>query len=137
MSIAPNEIPHLIVGSCMEVHRELGPGLPEAVYRDALAREFRMRELMVHRDHPVAVVYKGEQLEHHFTVEFVVESLVLVAVRAVDELSSVDKETVNNQLRLAGLETGMLVNFNVSDIRKGIRRMILSREGSEDLDRKR
>ena len=132
MSIDPNEIPHLIVGSCMEVHRELGPGLPEAVYRDGLAREFRMRELVVHRDYPVQVIYKGEKLESHFEVDFIVESLVLVAVRAVDELTASDKERVNNQLRLAGLETGLLVNFNVTDLRKGIRRMVLSNGAQEE-----
>lgn len=124
MSIDPKELPHLIVGSCMEVHRELGPGLPEAVYRDGLAREFRMRELVVDRDQPVPVVYKGEKLPSHFTVDFIVESRVLVAVRAVDELTPEDRTRVNNHLRLTGLETAILVNFNVADLRKGIRRMV-------------
>ena len=132
MSIDPNDIPHLIVGSCMEVHRELGPGLPAAIYRDALAREFPMPELVVQKDHPIPVVYRGERLESHFTVDFIVESLVLVAVRAVDELSSKDREEVNNHLRLAGLESWLLVNFDVTGLRKGIRRMILSDDVPED-----
>lgn len=126
MKLDVNELPHVIVGSCMEVHRSLGPGLPAEAYRECLAREFRMRELVFDRDKNIPIRYKGDYLESSLVIDFVVEGLILVRVMAVDEMKPIHKEEVNNYLRLSSMETGFLINFNVSDLRNGIKRLIVS-----------
>ncbi|MFV1994288.1 MAG: GxxExxY protein [Verrucomicrobiales bacterium] len=126
MKLDLNELPHVIVGSCMEVHRALGPGLPVDAYRECLDREFRMRELVFERDSRLPIAYKGETLESRVQVDFIVEDLILLKVVAIDRVEAIHKERVNNYLRMSGLETGFLINFNVVDLRQGIKRLIVS-----------
>ncbi len=128
MNLDVKELPHVIVGSCMEVHRALGPGLPAEAYCECLARELRMRELVFERDKNLPIRYKGEELESTLKIDFVVEGLILVRVMAVDELKAIHKEEMNNYLRLAELETGFLINFNVQNLRDGTKRLIVSSE---------
>lgn len=128
MKLDVNELPHVVVGSCMEVHRALGPGLPVEVYKECLARELRMKEVFFERDKTLPISYKGEELESSLTIDFLVEKMILVKVRAVDELKEIHKEEVNNYLRMSRMETGFLINFNVKDLRQGIKRLIVSSE---------
>jgi GxxExxY protein len=128
MNLDAKELPHVIVRSCLEVYRVLGPGLPKEAYCECLAREFRMKELVIDQNHAIPIVYKDEPLRSTLTVDFLVENQIIVSVRAVDEILPIHKEAVTNCLKLSGLETGFLVNFNVTDIRKGIKRLIVSSE---------
>jgi GxxExxY protein len=128
MNLDAKELPHVIVRSCLEVYRVLGPGLPQEAYGECLAREFRMKELVIDQDHALPIVYKNEPLRSKLTVDFLVEEQIIVCVKAVDKILPIHKEAVTNYLRLSGLETGFLINFNVADIRKGIKRLIVSSE---------
>ncbi|MEM8954218.1 MAG: GxxExxY protein [Verrucomicrobiota bacterium] len=128
MNLDSKEIPHLVVRAFLEVHRVLGPGLPREAYCECLAREFRMKELVFEQDHAIPIMYKDEPLRSKLTVDFLVENQVIVCVQVVDETLAIHKEAVTNYLKLSGLEDGFLVNFNVADIRKGIKRLILSSE---------
>lgn len=129
MNLDSNELPHIVVGACMEVHRHLGPGLVPEAYRKCLALEMRMKELVFTQDQPVQVSYKGIWVDCGFTLDFVVEELIVVTVLAVEDFRPIDKETMKNYLRLTGYETGLLINFNVKDLRSGVKRIIVS--GSE------
>ncbi|MCB1100327.1 MAG: GxxExxY protein [Verrucomicrobiales bacterium] len=129
MNLDSNELPHVIVGACMEVHRHLGPGLVADAYKGCLGLELRMKELVVKQDQAVQVSYKDHWINCGFTLDFVIEDLIVVSVLAVEEFLPIHKDTMKNYLRLTGYETGMLINFNVKDMRSGVKRIIVS--GSE------
>ena len=119
------ELPHFLSGACLEVHRELGPGLSTAVYRDCLARELRMRELFFEMNEPLLVHFRGISVESDDDVlDFIVESSVVLLVRSA-EPGTLDSERgrLKSYLRHSGYEAGMLVNFNVRDLRAGIYRV--------------
>lgn len=111
----------------MEVHRHLGPGLAAEVYRDCLGAELRMKEIIFHRDTPLPFTYKGQKIESGgMRVDFLVERSVVVSVEAVDSLEAFHKNRLKNLLRLTGYEVGLLVNFNVDNLRDGVKRIIVA-----------
>ena len=110
----------------MEVHRHLGPGLVAEAYKACFALELRMKELMFKQDVPVQVSYKDHWVDCGFTLDFVVEDLIVVSVLSVEDFAPIHKETMKNYLRLTGFETGLLINFNVKDLRTGVKRIIVS-----------
>ena len=113
----------------MEVHRHLGPGLVAEAYKGCLGLELRMKEIVFKQDQAVQVSYKDHWIDCGFTLDFVIEDLVVVSVFAVEDFLPIHKDTMKNYLRLTGYETGMLINFNVKDLRMGVKRIIVS--GSE------
>ena len=116
----------------MEVHRQLGPGLADRAYRDCLAREFQLRELMFRRDVPLSFKYKEKTVHGGDSLDFVVEDNALVHVYAVEELTPLHKGRLVTHLKLADIPVGLLVNFNVADLRQGIKRAIISVGDSSD-----
>ena len=110
----------------MEVHRHLGPGLAAEVYRDCLAAELRMKEIVFQRDTSLPFSYKGQRIESGAKVDFLVEKSVVVAVESVDVLEPAHKTRLKSLLRLTGYEVGLLVNFNVDNLRDGVKRLIVS-----------
>ncbi|MFT5192290.1 MAG: GxxExxY protein [Verrucomicrobiales bacterium] len=132
MELNLRELPHLVVGSLMEVHKELGPGLLLEAYWTSLAHEFRMREILFKERHPVAVNYKGLNIKMGFTIDFVVEDVMALHLYAVDELEQIHKERLKSHLQLSGLEMGFMVNFDCVDFRKGgLKRVIVSENEPE------
>lgn len=127
MSLNAQDLPHIIVGTLMEVHKELGPGLGQEAYKVCLAHELRMKEILFKKDYPVAIDYKGIKVPTAFTIDFVVESSIALHVYAVDSLEQEHKNIMKNHLQLSGLEMGFLVNFNALELRKGgLKRLIVS-----------
>ena len=126
MDIAEEELPHIIVGACMEVHQGLGPGLFADAYRACLAKELQLREIMFERDVPLRFDFKGQRIDCAAHLDFVVEKSMLLKVVAEDQLEARHKAELNNYLRLTGLESGFLINFNVVKLRDGIKRLIVS-----------
>jgi len=126
MEIAKEELPHIIVGACMEVHQSLGPGLNADAYRKCLAHELRLREIIFECDAPLTIDFKGHNIQCSATLDFIVENSMLLKVVATDGFHPKHKGELNNYLRLTGLESGFLVNFNVEKLRDGIKRLIVS-----------
>ena len=110
----------------MEVHRHLGPGLAPEIYRDCLALELRMKELIFQRDAALPFSYKGQKVERGIPVDFLIEKSVILAVDSVPSLEVTHKNRLKNILRLTGHEVGLLVNFNVDNLRDGVKRFIVS-----------
>jgi GxxExxY protein len=115
-----------IIGSAIEVHRALGPGLLESAYEACLAHELRLRGLDVERQKRLPVRYKGLEVEAAYRVDLVVADLVLVEVKAVSELIPIFDAQVLTYLQLTGLDVGLLLNFHSRVIRQGIRRLVRS-----------
>ncbi len=128
VNLDPQELPHLVVGACMEVHRHLGAGMPCGVYRDCLAQELRMKEILFRRDVSAAYLYKGMRVEPGVVIEFLVEEMLLVSVVSADAGDGPSMERLRSLLRLTGYEVGLLVNFNVAHLREGVRRIIVAAE---------
>lgn len=132
MKIDLQELPHILVTSFLEVHKAVGPDLVRDAYLECVAQELLMREIFYDRNVAVAIDYKGRRIPNAFQFDFVVEHLVAVDVQTFPEdhldLKERHKERLNTMLRLSGLETGFLVNFRSPDLRKGIKRLIVSGE---------
>ena len=127
MELNLRELPHLVVGSLMEVHKSLGPGLLLEAYWVSFAQELRMREIIFQERQPVTVTYKGVEIKLAFTIDFVIEEVMALHLYAVERLEQAHKERLRNHLQLSGLEMGFMVNFDCVDFRKGgLKRVIVS-----------
>lgn len=118
-----NEISERVIGGAIDVHRALGPGLLEAVYEQCLVHELGLRGLAVERQRAMPLTYKGLRLEGGYRLDLVVESKVVVEVKAVEQLLPVHEAQLLTYLRLSGLHLGLLLNFHVPVLKQGIRRL--------------
>jgi len=114
-----------IIGAAIEVHRVLGPGLLESAYEECLCHELRLEGIGFTRQQPLPVVYKGVHLDCGYRLDVVVESKVIVELKTVDRLLPIHEAQLLTYLRLAGIHTGLILNFNVPALRQGIKRMVL------------
>ena len=120
-----NEIAKIIVDAAIEVHRELGgPGLLEDVYEEALAEELRLRGLLVERQLPVRINYKGRVLSKPLRLDMKVEKLVLVDNKAVTEWNPIFEAQMQTYLRLTKLKLGLAINFGERLVKNGIHRVV-------------
>jgi len=117
-----------IIGAFIEVHRYLGPGLLESTYECCLAHELGLRNLCFVRQQHLPVQYKGTQLDCGYRIDFIVGDTILVEIKAVDCLRPIHTAQVLTYLRLTGLKTGLLVNFNVPVLKNGLRRLTHKQE---------
>jgi GxxExxY protein len=120
----------LVIAAAIEVHRELGPGLLESAYRSCLVHELLGRGVRVDAEVPLAVTYRGKQLECCYRLDLVVERTLLVELKAVQALDELHTSQLLTYLRLARQPLGLLINFNVPLLRRGIRRVILTSAAS-------
>lgn len=119
-----NEITYQIRGAIFDVYNELGPGLLESVYEEALVYEFGKRGLVVDRQKEVPVIYKGVKLKTELRLDVLVEDLVIVELKSVKELLDVHFKQTLTYCKLTGKQLGILVNFNTDDIKNSICRVV-------------
>ncbi len=113
-----------IIQAAVEVHRHLGPGPLESVYRPCLAYEFRERGLALVAEKSIPVVYKKLVLAGTYRIDFVVEDAVVVEIKSVEMVASVHYAQVLTYLRLTDKRVGLLINFNVGLLIKGVKRIV-------------
>ncbi len=119
-----NKIGKEIVDSAFNVHKELGAGLLERVYEVCLAHEFKNRGLKVLRQVPIPIKYAGLEFEEGFRIDLLVEDEVICELKAVDQMNPVWKAQLLSHLKLTDKRLGYLINFNVINIGRGIKRVI-------------
>ena len=100
-----------IIGCCMEVHRELGKGHDEVIYKDALQVEFSLRQIVFSREQQYTVSYKGVVLPHKYFADFVEMEKIILEAKAVECLTESHVKQVLNYLAASKLRLGLLVNF--------------------------
>jgi GxxExxY protein len=100
-----------IIGSCMEVHKELGPGFLELVYHEALALELDLKHIPHVQEKELKITYKGVHLQKHYFADFVCYDDIILEIKAVNELSSVHVSQILNYLKATNMKLGILVNF--------------------------
>ncbi|MFD1163958.1 MULTISPECIES: GxxExxY protein [Hwangdonia] len=119
-----NEISYLIRGAIFKVYNELGPGLLESVYEAVLSFELQKQGLDVKSQVPLPVYYDGHKLEVGFRLDLLVNNKVIIEIKSVETLSKVHHKQVLTYLKISELKLGILVNFNVDEITKGIFRKV-------------
>lgn len=117
-----NQITEKIIGCAIEVHRALGPGLLESVYEECLAFELQKAGLRIERQVPVPLVYKEVKLDCGYRIDILVEGLVVIELKTVDAFAPVHEAQILTYLKLANKSIGLLINFNVTLLKNGIKR---------------
>lgn len=121
------DLPHLVIGACMNVHRVLGPGLTRDAYVECLAIELREMEFDFKRNVPLEFDYLGKRVKTATRLDFVVGGSLLLQVRSQESITKLEEQQLESTLKLSLLRTGLLVNFNVGILRKGIHQVTIKR----------
>lgn len=112
-----------VIGCAIEVHRTLGPGLLESVYRECMIIEMLGQHLSVQSERHVPLEYKGQRIKSQLKLDLLVEGCVVVELKAVDDLHPVHLAQVITYLKLTGYPAGLLMNFNSTTLRAGLKRL--------------
>ena len=123
-----NQVTGAIIGGAIEVHRALGPGLLESAYQECLARELTWRHIPFEREKPLFLEYKGTKLECGYRLDFLVADTVVVEIKACDSLLPIHQAQLLTYMKLGGWKVGLLINFQVPILKKGIKRLVLNLE---------
>jgi len=119
------EVTEAIIGAAIEVHRELGPGLLESAYQECMCHELNLRGLKFLREVPLPARYKGLNLDCGYRLDLIVEDCVVVEVKCVDHILPVHEAQLLTYLRMTEKPAGLLINFNVAVLARGIVRRVL------------
>jgi len=129
-----NKISGIVVDAAMEVHRELGPGLFEKIYEEALVRELGLRRISVQQQLPIFVEYKGVPIiDEAYRIDLLVGGEIVVELKAVSSLLPVHDAQLMSYMRLKKKRIGLLINFFVPLLKDGIKRKIIDYPVSKPL----
>lgn len=117
-----NELTGKIIGCAIEVHKTLGPGLLESTYEQCLSQEFSLAKIPFKVQWPLPVTYKGMQLDCGYRVDIFVDKRVIIELKAVGEVKKIHEAQLLTYMKLANIEVGLLINFNVEVLKNGIKR---------------
>ena len=115
-----NTIAYQVVGSAIEVHKHLGPGLIESVYQQCFEKELDLRNIKYQSQLRVPVTYKGKEVGGHLILDILVEDLIVVELKAVEEMNSLYQAQLLSYLKLTNKPKGLLINFNCQNITKNL-----------------
>jgi len=118
-----NRASHRIIGAAIEVHRHLGPGLLESIYRRALAYELQQQGMTVWQEKLVTVTYKGLEIDGQ-RLDLLVEPGVIVELKTVGQILPIHEAQLLSYLKSTGLRLGLLINFRAMTLKKGIKRIV-------------
>ncbi len=119
-----NDLSRLVVGTAIDIHKKLGPGLLESVYEVVLAHELKAKKLQIERQVRMPVNYQGLQFDEGFRADLIVERKVIVELKSMESLSRVHKKQLLTYLRLADMRLGLLINFGAEVLRDGLVRVV-------------
>ena len=119
-----NSVAHKVIGAALEVHRALGPGLLESAYQACLARELGLQGIRFRQEVMIHVEYKGLTVESAYRADFLINDLVIVELKTVDNLLPVHRAQLLTYLKWSGLKLGLLVNFNTKLLKQGVQRVV-------------
>ena len=114
-----------VIGCAIEVHRVLGPGLLESTYEQCLAHELGQAGIGFKLQQALPVQYKGIRLDCGYRVDVLVQDKLILELKSVDAILSIHQAQLLTYMKLAGIKTGLLINFNVPRLKAGIRRFVL------------
>ena len=106
-----DELSNRVIGCAIEVHRELGPGLLESTYEQCVAHELKLNGIEFRSQHPQPVKYKGIRLDCGYRVDVLVEDALILDLKSVEEIKGIHEAQLLTYMKLAGVKTGLLINF--------------------------
>lgn len=119
------ELTYQIIGAAIEVHKTLGPGLLESVYKEAMIEELTSRGLEARTEVPFTITYKGKDLSTRLRLDLLVCDTVIVELKSVQDFQPVHFKQLLTYLKVTGLHIGLLINFNVADLKhNGLKRIV-------------
>jgi GxxExxY protein len=114
-----------VIGFAIEVHRQLGPGLLESAYEECLCFELKQEGLHFRRQVALPVVYKSVRLDCGYRLDIVIQDQVILELKTVERLMPIHEAQMLTYMKLSGIRTGLLLNFNSAVLKDGIRRIML------------
>ena len=114
-----------VIGCAIEVHRALGPGLLESTYQQCLAHELSSNDIEYRMEYPIPVAYKDVRLDCGYRIDFLVADRLILEMKVVEEVKGIHKAQLLTYMKLASVDTGLLINFNVKKLVDGIQRFKL------------
>ena len=120
-----NELTGRIIGASFKVHSALGPGLLESSYKECLFYELSKEGLFVEKEKALPLIYEEIKLDIGYRLDIFVENKVVVEIKSIEAITDVHTAQVLTYLKLTRCKVGLLINFNVADLKKGIKRLIL------------
>jgi GxxExxY protein len=121
-----DELSKKVIGCAIEVHRELGPGLLESAYEQCLAAELSLSRISFQIQVDLPVSYKGTRLDCGYRIDLLVEKQLIVELKCIEQLLKIHEAQILTYMRLAKVNVGLLMNFNVPILKNGIKRFLLS-----------
>jgi GxxExxY protein len=118
-----NEIATKIIGTAIEVHKQLGPGLLESTYESCLVYEIKQIGLQVQQQLALPVIYKEVKLDAGYRIDVLIEKKVIIEIKSVDALADIHTAQLLTYLKLKDLKLGLLINFNEVLLKNGIKRI--------------
>ena len=118
------ELTHEIIGAAIAVHKELGPGLLEAVYEECLCHELGIRGLPFERQKPIPVVYRETKLDCWYRADIIACGRIIVEIKAVAAVAPIHEAIMLTYLRLSGCKIGLLINFHSAVLKDGVKRYV-------------
>ena len=118
-----NDLTGEVIAAAIEVHKILGPGLLESTYEECLCREFGLRKISFERQKELPIEYKGLRLDCGYRLDIIVESRLIVELKACESLLPIHQAQLLTYLKLTGGKVGLLINFNVPILKSGIKRI--------------
>jgi GxxExxY protein len=119
-----NDITGIIIEEAIKIHSNLGPGLLESVYEEILSYRLSKRGLSVKRQTPIPVFYEEEKMDIGFRSDLIVENKVIIEIKSVESIAPVHPKVLLTYLKLTGISVGLLINFNESILKNGIKRIV-------------
>ncbi len=119
-----NELSREIIGAAIKVHKNLGPGLLESAYEECLFYELKKLQLKVEKQKPMPLIYDDVKLDIGYRIDILVENKVVIEIKSVEVLNDVHLAQVLTYLKLSNCKLGLLINFNVSLLKNGIKRIV-------------
>jgi GxxExxY protein len=119
-----NELTYKVIGLAIEVHRELGPGLLESAYQECLFYELKNAGLQVEKEKSLPIVYKEVKLDHGYRIDLLVENVVVIEIKTVENFTDVHFAQVLTYLKLGDYPIGLLMNFDSKILKNNIKRFI-------------
>jgi GxxExxY protein len=114
-----------IIGCAIEVHKLLGPGLLESAYEECLVYELSRLGIQVARQRPVPVVYKEIKLDCGYRLDLLIAGEIIIEIKSIDGLAPIHEAQILTYMKFSKIRTGLLINFNVTSLRQGIKRFVL------------
>jgi GxxExxY protein len=119
-----NEISKRIIGLAIDIHQSLGPGLLESAYKECLFYKLLREDIFVEKEKPMPLVYEEVKLECGYRIDLLVDKMVVVEIKSVEALNDVHFAQTLTYMKLGGYKLGLLINFNVSLLKDGIKRIV-------------